>query len=103
MLTFHAFMHLDWGFTGCSWWAGLSYVLACTPPQMPYVCSCPAQISVLELEPALESLLAVSIEVAAFSSSEARPGRPSLAAQCAQQQVRPVQILPCQAFCIELT
>ena len=70
---------------------------------MPNVCSCPAQISALEAEPALESLLAVSVEMAAFSSSEARPGRPSLAAQCAQQQVRPVQILPCQAFWTNVT
>ncbi len=47
----------------------------------------PAQISALEEEPALESLLAVGVEMAAFSSSDARPGRPSPAAQCAQQQV----------------
>ncbi len=47
----------------------------------------PAQISALDEEPALESLLAVGIEVAAFSSSDARPGQSSTAAQCAQQQV----------------
>ena len=45
-----------------------------------------AQISALEGEPALESLLAISIEMAAFSSSQARPGRSSIVAQCAQQQ-----------------
>ena len=46
-----------------------------------------AQISALEEEAALESLVAVGIEMAAFSSSDARPGRLSIAAQCAQQQV----------------
>ena len=46
-----------------------------------------AQICALEHEPALGNLLAVGIEMAAFSSSDARPGRPSLVAQCAQQQV----------------
>ena len=46
-----------------------------------------AQICALEHEPVLGELLAVGIEMAAFSSSDARPGRPSLVAQCAQQQV----------------
>ena len=57
----------------------------------------PAQISALESEPALEELLAVGIEMAAFSSSDARPGRPSIVAQCAQRQVHSQWQLPATA------